>query len=122
MKYGYLILASEQRLLNVMLDNDTDAIRHTIGCQIVEHGTTFSNEDQLFVCCDESNGGPDDEFWVAGVPFSFSGNAILIGIDPQTGDAADRPAMELVEFLRLVSFISHTSVRRAAVMKWSSDE
>ena len=115
MKYGYLILASERRLLNVMLDDESDAIQHTIGCQIVEHGTTFYTEDQLLV--GYGDGAPDDQFWVAGVPFPFAGNAILIGIDPQTGDTADRPTMELDEFRRLVSFTSDTIVRRAAVME-----
>ena len=112
MKYGYLILASERRVLNVLLGDDTDAIRPTIGCQIVEHGTTLASEDQLIVGYDEQDGAPDDEFRVAGVPFPFTGNAILIGIDPQTGDVADRPTMELDEFRRLVSFTSHAGSLR----------
>ena len=121
MKYGYLILVSERRLLDVLLGDDTDAIRHTIGCEIVEHGTTLASEDQLLIDGDEWHGAPDARFWVTGVPFPFTGNAILIGIDPQTGDTADRPTKELDEFRRLVSFTSHTGVRRAAVMESPSD-
>ena len=42
---------------------------HTIGCQTVEHGTTFHNEGQLLLNGDGLNGEPQDQFWVAGVPF-----------------------------------------------------
>ena len=104
MKYGYLVLASSRRVLNVVLGDDTDAIRHTIGCRSIEHGTTLASEDQLIIDGGDLDGVPNDRFWVAGVPFPFSGNAILIGIDLTTGDTADRPTMELAEFRRLVSF------------------
>ena len=117
MKYGYLILASERRVLNVVLGDDTDAIRHTIGCRSIEHGTTLASEDQLIINGDELDGVPDDRFWVAGVPFPFSGNAILIGIDPTSGDTADRPTMELDEFRRLVSFTWWFQPRRAQTVR-----
>jgi hypothetical protein len=113
MAIGYLVLASARRVLNVVLRDDTDAIRHTIGCRNIEHGTTLASEDQLIINGDELHGAPDDQFWVAGVPFPFSGNAILIGIVPMSGDTADRPTMELEEFRRLVSFTRWSQPRRA---------
>ena len=53
MATGYLVLASARRVLNVVLGDDTDAIRHTIGCRSIEHGTTLANEDQLIIDGDE---------------------------------------------------------------------
>ena len=124
MKYGYLVLASARRVLNVVLGDDTDAIRHTIGCWSIEHGTTLASEDQLIIDGSELDGVPDDRFWVVGVPFPFCGNGLLIGTDPISSDTADAPAMELEEFRRLVSFTSQTGVRRAAAMEGhqTSDE
>ena len=105
MKQAYLLLASERRVLNVVLDDDLDAIQRAIGYQTIEHGTTFQTEDQLIVSGDEVGGVPEDRFWVAGVPFPFSGNAILVGVDLTTGDTADRPAMSIDEFGRLITFV-----------------
>ena len=34
---------------------------------------------------------PEDQCWVAGVPFPFLGNALLVGIDRLDGDIATRP-------------------------------
>ncbi len=61
-------------------------------------------EDQLLISGDELNGAPIDRFWVAGVPFPFSGNALLVGIDPSTGDTANQPVMAIDEFRRLAMF------------------
>ena len=88
MKQAYLLLASERRVLDVVLEDDLDAIQRAIGYQTIEHGTTFQTEDQLIVSGDELGGVPQDRFWAAGVPFSFHGNALLVGIDPLTGDTA----------------------------------
>ena len=71
MKQAYLVLASERRVLNVELDDDLDAIQRVIGCQTIEHGTTFQTEDQLIIGGDELGGVPQDRFWVCGVPFPF---------------------------------------------------
>ena len=117
MAIGYLVLASARRVLNVVLGDDTDAIRHTIGCQSIEHGTTLASEDQLIIDGDELVGVPDDRFWVTGVPFPFRGNAVLIGIDPMSGETADRPTMELDEFRRLVSFTRWSQPRLAQTVE-----
>ena len=122
MPTGYLILASERRVLNVVLGDDTDAIRHIIGCRTIEHGTTFYTEDQLIVGYDEQDAASGDQFWMVGVPFPFYGSGLLVGTDPMSGDTADRPTMELDEFRRLVRFTSPTGVRRAAVMEAPSNE
>ena len=37
------------------------------------------------------------------MPFAFH-NALLVGVDPLTGDTADRPAMPIDEFQRLITF------------------
>jgi hypothetical protein len=99
MKQAYLVLAPERRVLNVVLEDDLDAIQRAIGYQTIEHGTTFQTEDQLII-----GGVPQDRFWAAGVPFSFHGNALLVGIDPLTGDTASRPQMTIDEFQRLITF------------------
>ena len=91
MKQAYLLLASERRVLNVVLDDDPDAIQRAIGYQTIEQGTTFQTEDQLVIGRDELSGVPQDRFWAAGVPFSFHRNALLLGTDLLTGDTADRP-------------------------------
>ena len=75
MKQGYLVLASERRVLNVVFNDELDAIQQVLGCTAIEHGTTFHTEDQLLITGDELNGAPIDRFWVAGVPFPFAGNA-----------------------------------------------
>jgi hypothetical protein len=103
MKQAYLLLASERRVLNVVLDDDPDAIRRAIGYQTIAHGTTFQTEDQLIVSADELGGVPQDRFWAAGVPFAFHGNALLVGIDPLTGDTASRPQMKIDQFQRLIT-------------------
>ena len=54
MKQAYLLLASERRVLNVVLDDDLDAIQRALGYQTIEHGTTFQTEDQLIISGDES--------------------------------------------------------------------
>jgi hypothetical protein len=43
------------------------------------------------------------------VPFALHGNALLVGIDPLTGDTACRPQMTIDEFRRLITFatLSH---------------
>ena len=91
MATGYLVLASERRVLIVEFDSDDQhAIERTIGTATVEHGTTFWTEDQLIRGYDEQDGAPDDQFWVTGVPFPFCGNGLLVGTDPATGDIAER--------------------------------
>ena len=104
MKQAYLLLASERRVLNVVLDDDLDAIQRAIGFQTIEHGTTFQTEDQLIIGGDALAGVSQDRFWAAGVPFAFHGNALLVGVDPRTGDTADRPTMPIDEFQRLIAF------------------
>ena len=104
MKQTYLLLASERRTLNVVVDDGPDAIRRALGYQTIEHGTTFQTEDQLIIGGDELGGAPADRFWAAGVPFAFHGNALLVGIDPLTGDTASRPQMTIDEFQRLITF------------------
>jgi hypothetical protein len=108
MKQAYLLLASERRVLNVVLDDDLDAIQRALGYQTIEHGTTFQTEDQLIIGGDELGGVPQDRFWAAGVPFAFHGNALLVGIDPQTGDTASRPEMTIDEFQRLITFATRS--------------
>ena len=98
------MLPSERRVLNIVLDDDPEAIQRAIGYQTIEHGTTFQTEDQLFFGGDELCGVPQDRFWAAGVPFAFQGNALLVGIDPLTGDTASRPQMTIDEFRRLITF------------------
>ena len=104
MRQAYLLLASERRVIDVVLTDDLDAIHRAIGYQTTEHGTTFQTEDQLIIGGDELGGVPQDRFWAAGVPFAFHGNALLVGIDPQTGDTASRPQMTIDEFQRLITF------------------
>ena len=58
MKQTYLLLASERRVLNVVVDDGPDAIRRAIGYQTIEHGTTFQTEDQLIIGGDELGGAP----------------------------------------------------------------
>ena len=53
MKQAYLLLASERRVLNVVLDDDPDAIQRAIGYQTIEHGSTFQTEDELIIGGDE---------------------------------------------------------------------
>ena len=106
MEQAYLLLAFERRVLNVVLDDDPDAIQRAIGYQTVKHSTTFQTEDQLIVSADEFGGAPSDQFWVVGVPFpvqaamqSWSASIRL------TGDTADRPVMSIDEFGRLITFV-----------------
>jgi hypothetical protein len=112
MKQGYLVLASERRVLNIMFGDELDAIQQVLGCTAIEHGTTLHTEDQILINGDELNGAPTDRFWVAGVPFPFAGNALLVGIDPATADIADRPKMTIDEFRRLVMFSGSSDSRR----------
>jgi hypothetical protein len=104
MKQAYLLLAFERPVLNVVLDYDPDAIQRAIGYQTIEHGTTFQTEDQLIIGGDELGGVPQDRFCAAGAPFAFHGNALLVGIDPLTGDTASRPQMTIDEFQWLITF------------------
>jgi hypothetical protein len=46
------------------------------------------------------------------VPFSFSGNVLLLGTDPATGDIADVPVMLIDEFRRLLMFFRSSDCRR----------
>ena len=104
MKYAYLVLASERRVLNLGLDDDLDAIPRILGCHTIEHGTTLSSEDHLIISGDEADHKTDVRFWVCGVPFPFHNAALLVGVDSLTGDTADRPAMPIDEFQRLITF------------------
>ncbi len=112
MKQGYFVLVSERRVLNVGFNDALDAIQQVLGCTVIEHGTTFHTEDQLLFAGDELRGAPIDQFWVAGVPFPFSGDALLVGTDLKTGDTADRPVMGIDEFRRLLTFSRSSDCRR----------
>ena len=114
MKQGSLILASARRVLNVMVGDKLCAIQQVLGCAAIKHGTTLQTEDQLLINGDERSGAPIDRFWVAGVPFPFAGNAVLVGIDPATGNIGDHPAMAIDEFRRLVMFSRSSDRRRFA--------
>jgi hypothetical protein len=103
MKQGYLIIASERRVLNVVFNDALGSIPQVLGCTAIEHGT-FRTEDQLLISGDELNDAPIDQFWVAGVPFAFVGSGLLVGIDPGTGDTANQPVTAIDEFRRLVTF------------------
>jgi hypothetical protein len=69
MKQGYLIIASERRVLNVVFSDELDAIQQVLGCAASGHGTTFHTEDQLLITGDELDHTAIDRVWVAGVPF-----------------------------------------------------
>ena len=104
MATGYLVLASERRVIIVQFESDDQhAIERTIGTTTIEHGTTFWSEDQLLV-----DGGPPEGTTmhnrVQGVPFLFRGNGLLVGTDPMTGDTAERPVMSIHEFTRMINF------------------
>jgi hypothetical protein len=113
MPTGYLVLASERRVLAVTFDNELDATRRTIGCQTIEHGTTFATEDQLIIDGDEHDQMPQHWFRVAGVSFPISGNALLVGVNQFDGDTAERPAMPIDEFRRLVTFADREEIRHS---------
>jgi hypothetical protein len=104
MMQGYLVLATERCVINIMFADELDAIQEVLGCTAIRHGTTLHTEDQLLITGDELDHTATDRFWVAGVPFPFAGNAALVGIDPDTGEIADRPVMGIDEFQRLVMF------------------
>jgi hypothetical protein len=113
MPSGYLVLASERRVLAVTFDNDLHAIQRTIGCQTIEHGTTFATEDQLIITGDEAEHMPKHWFNVAGVPFPLSGVALLIGVNQSDGDTADHPAMSIDEFRTLITVVDSAQVKRS---------
>ena len=100
---AYLVMPSQRRIIPVAISSDIDVCA-AIDCGDFEHGTTFATEDQLIVNGDELEALPEDQFWVAGVPFRFVGNAVLIGIRPADGDIADMPTMTIDEFRGLVTF------------------
>jgi hypothetical protein len=112
MKQGYLLLAAERHVLNIMFGDKLDTIQQVLGCTAIEHATTFHSEDQLLINGDDLDRAEIDWFWVAGVPFPFAGNALLVGIDPATADIADRPVMGIDEFRRLVMFTGSLDSRR----------
>jgi hypothetical protein len=43
---------------------------------------------------------------VAGVPFPFGGNGVLVGTNPFDGGIADSPLMTIDEFRRLITFVA----------------
>jgi hypothetical protein len=114
MAVGYLVVPAERRVLCIALDGQPGKIEHAIGCQIAEHGTTFHTEDQLFVDGDEAGYLPEHRFMVAGVPFTFAGNAVLVGIDPLDDESVDRPMMTIDAFRRLITFAVQADARRRA--------
>src|SRR5271166_4372899 len=115
---AYLVLPAEQRVFCVVLDTEPHAIERMIGSVVIEHGTTLYSEDHLVVSGDDPNNHPSERFWVQGVPFPFARNALLIGIDPYTGDTADRPVVAIDEFRRMITFADQ---RDATVVHSSSD-
>ena len=124
MAIGYLVLASVRRVLIVEFDSDDHySIERTIGTATVEHGTTFYSEDQLVIGYDEQNGTQGDQFRVAGVPFPFRRNGLLVGTDPATGDIAKRPVMSIHELTRMINFPTSSEDRRVyAVLHAQCDE
>lgn len=56
------------------------------------HGTTLHAEDQLLITGDKLNGATISRFWLAGVPFPFPGDGLLVGTDATTGQTGDHPA------------------------------
>jgi hypothetical protein len=50
------------------------------------------------------------------VPLPFHGNALLVGIDPLTGDTASRPQMTIDEFQRLITFGTPSHVWRLPIL------
>lgn len=111
MPLGYLVLASERRVLSVTFDDDS--IHQTIGYSTVEHGTTFATEDQLLINGDELPEIPAHRFYARGVPFPFVGNALLIGTEPIDGNVADRPVMTIDDFRLMISFGGNPEVKRS---------
>ena len=83
------MLSREQRVLSTIFDHVPYGIGRAIDSKIVEHGTTFCTEDQLFVCGDEADQMAEHWFTAAGVPFPFCGNALLVGINPSDSQTAD---------------------------------
>jgi hypothetical protein len=113
MTQSYLVLACERRVIEVSSYDELCAIQQVLKCTTFAHSTTtFHTEDQLMITAGELDRAEIDWFWVAGVPFPFAGNAMLIGIDPVTGKVADRPVMGIGEFRRLVLFSGPSDNRR----------
>jgi hypothetical protein len=88
MPSGYLVLASERRVLRITFDNEPHAIQQAIGCGTVAHGTTLASEDQLRINGDEVAGIPAHRYLACGMPFPFVGNGLLVGSDPIDGSIA----------------------------------
>jgi hypothetical protein len=74
MKIGYLVLASERRIIFTKVDDNVD-ICNAIGCREFCHGTTFITEDQLVVNGDRMHGMPEHWFRVERLSLEFSGIA-----------------------------------------------
>ena len=96
-------MPSQRRIIPIAINSDLD-VCEAIDCQDFEHGTTLATEDRLIVNGDELGTTRQEQLWVAGVPFRFVGNAVLIGIRPADGDIADMPSMTIDEFRGLVTF------------------
>ena len=116
MKQAYLLLASERRVLNVVLDDDPDAIQRAIGTRLSNTAPRSKLRTSLLSAATNSAVSPRIRFWAAGVPFSFHGNALLVGIDPLTGDTASRPQMTIDEFQRLITFATPSHDRRLSMV------
>ena len=76
------------------------------------HGTTLYSEDQLIVGDRTADGLPPGRFFVSGVPFTFAGNALLVGEDQPNGGFADRPTMSIREFRNWIGFNNDAEVGR----------
>jgi hypothetical protein len=111
MKLGYLILASERRIIATQVDCIAD-IRNAIGCRTIEGGTTFAYDDHLLVNGDQVDKIPEHWFWVQGVPFPFSDNALLIGVSPLDGSTLEHPVMTIEEFRSAITFAARAEIKR----------
>ena len=112
MKQGYLVLASERRVLNMSFSDELDAIQQVLGCVAIEHGTTLHTEDQLLINWRQTQRRFDRSVLGGRRAVSVPGNAVLVGIDPCTGGIADQPVMGIDEFRRLLLFSGSSDTRR----------
>ena len=112
MKIGYLVLASERRIIFTKVDDNAD-ICNAIGCQKFDCGSTLFTEDQLLISGDRLHGMPEHWFEFGPLSLEFSGNAVLVGVSGFGEDILEQPVMTIDEFRSRITFTRGSEFRRS---------
>ena len=108
---GYLVIASEQRIVPISFVHMA-YIYGAVLSPLIEWAHEYGNEDTLAVGHSDEVDTFEHWFCLRGIPCGFAGNGVLLGFWPGGVECREKPLMPLEKFKSQVVFARRDEIAR----------